>query len=440
MPPGTVIRSFASPGPDPFALCWDGRTLWNCDPTANLIYQIDPVTGTVIRSFASPAGDPRGLAWDGRALWNVDGVADLIYQIDPATGTVIRSFATPAGDPRGLAWDGRTLWHSDTGTDLLYQIDPITGTVIRSFASPDIVPVGLAWDGRSLWNCGGAGLRIYQIDPVTGTVIRSFPAPGINPRGLTWDGRTLWHTDTGTDLIYQLSVTPGASYADRVIATGPIGYWDQGEQAGTISFDISGHSPLSQRDGAYTGPTLAQAGIGDGRTSALYDGATDYDNIYSASLAAAFNATEGTLLCWSRVANVGVWADATLRYIMRLAVDNNNVVAIERRANAGQLRWSYRAGSVTEEIALAGLVTIAWFSMALTWSVTGNQVIAYFNGLQTGVPQAIAGAWVGALNAGTTLIGAGTQVPANVWNGWLQHGIVWDRPLTPAEMLSLGVL
>ena len=61
-----------------------------------------------------------------------------------------------------------------------------------------------------------------------------------------------------------------------------IGFWPQNELSGGVSID---HSGLGH-DGAYTGVTLGQPGVpGMGMTSPFYDGANDFNNIYSAGLA-----------------------------------------------------------------------------------------------------------------------------------------------------------
>ena len=422
-------------------LAWDGRYLWQVDNGADRIHQIDPDTGTSIRDFATPGFSPLGLTWDGRTLWHTDDNSDLIYQIDPISGVVIRTLAGPAASTRGIIWDGRMLWVSDTGTSLAYQIDPATGTVQRSIALPGNGTRDLAWDGASLWNCDIATDRIYQIDPVTGTVKRSFPAPSDSPRGITWDGRTLWNSDRDSDLIYQLSVVPGASYADRILATGPIAYWPQWETAGTISFDISGHSPLSEQDGTYTGVTLAQPGIGDGRTSGRYDGGLDYDNIYSVSLNAAFNGQLATLMVWVRVSGAGVWTDGAARKIIYFRVDANNQLFLQKPAANNQLDGTYIAGGVTKVVISAAFAgRTDWIPVAITVDRSADEMITYVDGVQIGAIQNGLGIWAGNLDATRVLIGALHPAPLQVWDGYLAHGAVWDRALSPAEVLSLGVL
>lgn len=77
----------------------------------------------------------------------------------------------------------------------------------------------------------------------------------------------------------------GISYIDKVLGIEPanlVGLWPQNESSGSVSLDKSVH----RHHGAYTGVTLGQPGVpGMGYTSPLYDGANDYNNIYSAGLA-----------------------------------------------------------------------------------------------------------------------------------------------------------
>ena len=73
------------------------------------------------------------------------------------------------------------------------------------------------------------------------------------------------------------------SYLHKALSVGGlVGAWLQGEGAGLISYDSSGHG----YNGAYTGVTLGQPGVpGMGYLSPFYDGANDFNNIYSAGLA-----------------------------------------------------------------------------------------------------------------------------------------------------------
>ena len=100
-------------------------------------------------------------------------------------------------------------------------------------------------------------------------------------------------------------------YYQKVLSYDPIAYWMMDEKQGAVSYDMVTARNTGARNGAYTGVTLGQPGIGDGNTSPLFDGANDFTNIYSASFNAAFNGAEGTLGIWMRVFNVAVWTDGT---------------------------------------------------------------------------------------------------------------------------------
>lgn len=229
-------------------------------------------------------------------------------------------------------------------------------------------------------------------------------------------------------------------YRDRVLATDPIGYWVQDEKGGTVSYDMVTHPNGGARNGAYTGVTLAQAGIGDGRTSALFDGANDFDNIYTASLNTAWNRAEMTVQAWVRVANAGVWTDGTERRVLTMLVDGDNLVQLRRTAVNDQFNWRARGGGNDKSLGDIALPTTDWFSVHITRSEAADTFIAYRNGIQIGATLNAVGVMAGNLNVNVTNIGSNSVVPTNPWDGYIAHCAIWPRAFTPAEVLSLGVL
>lgn len=210
-----------------------------------------------------------------------------------------------------------------------------------------------------------------------------------------------------------------------------------GELSGTVSTD---YSP-QKNDGAYTGVSLGYRGIGDGRTCPLFDGANDLNNIYSAALNTDFNGLEGTIAVWAKVSAAGVWADATLRVIMRLRVDASNEVQIRKTATANQLSWLYVAGGTTDSVASTALgAATDWLHLALTWSDSEDSLKAYANGVQVGLTQTTLGDWTGVLSSTTCHIGAASTTPTNVWDGYLAHAALWTTPLTAAQVAALAVV
>ena len=62
-------------------IAFDGKYLYIANDATNVLHRISPITGTIIDTVASPSTSPRGLCWDGRALWHCDDSTDMIYQI-----------------------------------------------------------------------------------------------------------------------------------------------------------------------------------------------------------------------------------------------------------------------------------------------------------------------------------------------------------------------
>ena len=229
-------------------------------------------------------------------------------------------------------------------------------------------------------------------------------------------------------------------YYQKVLALDPIAYWMLDEKSGAVAYDMVSGRAAGAQNGAHTAVTLAQSGVGDGRTSGSYDGATSYTNVYSATLAGAFNGAAGTVMIWAKVSAAGVWSDGTQRHAFTVRADLGNRVQIVRTTNNGELRFAYSAGGTAETVDLAGLSTTGWMNLAVTWSKADEEMRAYYNGVQTGATQINLGVWAGALAANTTVIGAATTTPGSEWSGTLAHCAIWDRAITPAAIADLAVV
>lgn len=253
--------------------------------------------------------------------------------------------------------------------------------------------------------------------------------------------RTGVHGYSGPGVIPTSSMGGGAAtagYFQKVLATGPLVYFPQWEAAGIVSDEL-----VNSWDGAYTGVTLGQPGIGDGNTSPWFDGVNDLNNIWTAALVAAFNSGEMTLMVWAQVNAVGVWTDGSFRHVISITVDVNNLTWIRRANINNRLGYEYRAGGVASTVNLNGVAAVDWMHLAITCSVSApptGEVRAYFNGVQTGATQVGLGAWAGLPIATHTLIGAYNTTPSNIWHGWLAHGAVWTRALAPGEIANLAVI
>lgn len=230
---------------------------------------------------------------------------------------------------------------------------------------------------------------------------------------------------------------PSRPYWKKVLSTSRsnlLAYWPLWEASGVTAVDRSGNG----RNGTYSGPTLGQAGIGDGRTSALFDGVNDVTNVHGASFVAAFNGSEGTLATWARVSAAGVWSDGSNHHIFNLAVNGSNVV-VGFKNTGGSLALQYIAGGTAKTFTLVTTTTL-WFHLTITWSKSADQAKFYFNGTQNGATQTGLGTWAGSLAATTTVLGATNTTPASVWSGYLAHCAVWDTPLNATQIAKLAVV
>src|SRR3990170_2401133 len=116
------------------------------------------------------------------------------------------------------------------------------------------------------------------------------------------------------------ALKPGVTYTDNLRLLKPghlLACWPLDEASGAVAYDSSGNA----RNGANTGVTPGAAGIGDGATVYSFDGVGDRVNVYSASLAGAFHAEEGTLLAWVKVSAAGIWTDGAYHWCVNLGVD-----------------------------------------------------------------------------------------------------------------------
>lgn len=227
---------------------------------------------------------------------------------------------------------------------------------------------------------------------------------------------------------------PYAAKLQNIFGSSIVSYLPLWDASGSVATDIGGRG----LNGAYTAVTLGQTGIGDGRTAASFDGSTSFVNWYSAGLASAFNASEGTLMVWGKVSAAGVWSDTTVRYLSFFRVDGNNQVGLNKSATANRLTAVYAAGGTANLINITTSPT-AFFHFGITWSKAADQVIVYLNGAQQGATLTGLGTWVGALPSTGVTVGSQQTTPSNVWSGTLAHAVLLNRAATAAEFAAATV-
>ena len=216
----------------------------------------------------------------------------------------------------------------------------------------------------------------------------------------------------------------------RLFGTALIGYWPLDEAAGASTVtDYSGQG----NDGTPSNVTFGQAGIGDGRTGALFTPASNsYVDLFSAALAADVSVTELTLAIWAKVSAAGVWTDSTFRTMMIFRADSNNEVEIYKPSSANALGVEYIGGGTSDFSTTTSYANTYWQHIALTLSKSADELKGYVNGVQAMATQSTLDTWSGALTA--AILGAYTLVPASLWSGYLAHAILLNRAATAQEI------
>lgn len=234
-----------------------------------------------------------------------------------------------------------------------------------------------------------------------------------------------------------LGLTPDETYIDKILGTGPIAYWPLYETSGTTIACLVNSAQNATANSDVSGWPPGD-GIGDGNTALYFDGANDIINAFTATLAAAFTQAEGTIMAWAKV-DAGAWTDGVRREFIRFVSSAGNEYNWLSKHNANNFWWHTHVTPANNDliVAASGGVT-NWGCHVLRWSIAGNYTDAYLDTVQLNGTQVTPGAWGNPL-AGAN-IGAATLGPANVFQGFLAHVAVWNRPITATEITTVSTL
>lgn len=238
------------------------------------------------------------------------------------------------------------------------------------------------------------------------------------------------------------SLSPAVqTYTEKALAIQTahlLAYWRLNETSGTVANNAQG---VAARNGTYSNVTLGAAGVGDGNTAATFNGTTSNVNVYSASLASAFNGAEGTVAAWCKVSGAGVWTDGVLRRIATFLVNGSNYAVMFKHTANNTIRCDYSAGGTVETVSSTAVGgSLVFFSVAMTWSKAAEQMKVYINGAQVGTTQTALGVFAGTIPSTGARIGAAENAASNFWSGSLAHVALWDTPLSAAEVAALATV
>ena len=208
-----------------------------------------------------------------------------------------------------------------------------------------------------------------------------------------------------------------------------IGYWPLNESSGTVADNAEG---TAARDGAISGATLGQDGIGDGQTSFLFDGVNDDVNAYSTSLRDVFNKDAGSSSFWAKVSDSSVLNDGVGRWATQFSVSSDNRTEA-LKSSLGNMNMDYFGGGLFKGVSSA--MSTGWSHFAYTWDTTGDEIELFIDGVSAGTQTGL-GTWVGTIvKANIGSFGGG-----GYWDGYLAHVAVWDTPLTGPQIANLATV
>lgn len=98
-----------------------------------------------------------------------------------------------------------------------------------------------------------------------------------------------------------------------------------------------------------------------------------------------------------------------------------------------------RVGGNVEELKFDSGAPTDWFSVMVSWSLSGDSVLYFMDTVQVGSDAGLVAAVGSGLSATETVIGASITTPAAVWDGFIGPVILWDTPATPA-IIALGAV
>ena len=366
----------------------------------------------------------------GWAIWNWTTSESWRFYVNCATSDARTTGPASSSDPD--EWQHIVCYYNDTTKDIRVACNGVWGGVdyagegnyVSDAANILYFGRNQAGTGRLTGSLGWA--RISDSDRYDGDTPTNFSPP---------DRLTVPSVDVNT-----------------------VGLWPMNEGFGSVAGDLSTNGNdgtisngswqtypdcrclvNSAQNGTYNGVTLASDRSGPfGTPAPFFDGVNDWADIYSASMAAAFDGNEGSISVWCKVYNSGVWTDGLDGVVFQLTNGAGDFILATKSSLNNSFYLNRRIGGVTDSKTISGMTRTDWFHVAITWSVTADEAIFYYDGAQYGSVETGLATWVSALNSAYCLIGAETKAPIKILNGWPGHAALFDRALGPGEIVELA--
>jgi hypothetical protein len=220
-------------------------------------------------------------------------------------------------------------------------------------------------------------------------------------------------------------VVPYADQMKALFGSSIFRYYMLDEASGAVAVDNS----TNHDNGTFANVTLAQPGIGDGKTAASFNGTSSKVTLTSTALNAGWPKEEGTVMFWAKVSDAA-WVDLTYRYMFDVSGSSGVHWYIEKFNNAYSLFFG--AHNQTLNYGPSSAFYDDWMHIAMTWSVAGNVVNYYVNGVLVGTDTS-----PGAAQSFTYTGIIGSESTGAYWFlGSIAHLMILNRPATGPEVLT----
>ena len=248
------------------------------------------------------------------------------------------------------------------------------------------------------------------------------------------DSLSLDNEDLFDDLLFDLYSN---DFLEQIKATNPLAVWF-GSESTTQMRDYSGN----ERHGTHVWASPAAILGNFGSYAPSYDGVNDYTNLYSASLAGAFNLNEFTVVMWFKAGAASIWTDGVRHGLARFQADGTNRIFARKETTNNRIRFTRDAGGSGNNIDIDTFSGTDWQSIAFTASYAGGGLLnarefaVYKGKTRVGLNTLIPLCSVSGLSTTLTLIGADTNASA-FWLGALAPVVVYNRPIDSAILALL---
>lgn len=250
----------------------------------------------------------------------------------------------------------------------------------------------------------------------------------------------------GNTQVYQVAtVVAGKKYRLRFWTRGDGTYdgryqvWDNDNSANIVVTTVTGVTGTAYA--SVVAEFTAPAGCTSARISLrcpVTDTGVCYFDACEVRSMDGFLGDELSVVTWGAMSADGVWIDTTVRQLLSIGVDANNLVQMGRTATNNQIALTYKAGGTAETLLDTSITDTSFHMWGLTASKSNNRVRAFVDDVQTGSDQAIAGTWLGDIDATLACIGASATTPADVHSGPSGPSAAWNKELSIEQIARLS--